>query len=89
MVAALVVSVGVILGWYKETGSKAAAILFAGIPVFCLLCYLGISPDERRKTEQCASAEFNHSWISKSWHGFLHFLILAAIGLLVYRFITG
>ena len=88
--AAIVVAVLLVLGWYKEAGSRVAAILFAAIPLLGLCYYLlRIPPDERRKAEQWGHSELFQSWIGKLFFGFLLFLIIILAVLAAHRRISG
>jgi phosphatidylserine synthase len=85
--AAFVVVALVILAWYKETGSKAAALVFTALPLVALLYYLRIPVEERKRTEQRVKAEMRQTMIGRLWIGFMYLLILTAVGLLLHSFV--
>ncbi|MDD5008034.1 MAG: hypothetical protein PHU49_06700 [Syntrophorhabdaceae bacterium] len=86
--AAFVVVALVILVWYKETGSKAAALVFAAVPLVALLYYLRIPIEERRRAEQRVKAEMRQTVIGRLWVGFMYLLVLTAVGLLLHSFVV-
>jgi hypothetical protein len=86
--AAIVVAALLVLGWYKEAGSRAAAVIFAAIPLLGLCYYLRIPPEERM-AKDWRHSELLQSWLGKLFFGFLLLFILALAVLLVHKWIAG
>lgn len=86
--AAFAVVVVVILGWYKETGSKTAAFVFAAIPVAFVLYYLRVPAEQRRRAAQQAKAEMKNSTIGRLWKGFFYLWVVIALVLLIHSFVV-
>lgn len=85
--AAVVVAALLILGWYKETGSRVAAFVFVLIPVVGLLYYLRIPTEKRKKAEQEVNSELRKNTIGKLWIGFLWSLGVLSLLLIIYSLI--
>jgi uncharacterized membrane protein YkvI len=81
--AVIIVAAILILGWYKETGSKIAALIFAIIPVIGVIYYLRIPAEKRQEAEQEANAELRKSPIGKLWIGFLWTFGIVSIFLII------
>lgn len=82
--AALIVAAMLILFWYKETGSRVAAFVFAIIPIVGLLYYLRIPAEKRKKAEQEAHAELRKSTIGKLWIGFIWLFVILSVILIIH-----
>lgn len=85
--AVLVVVAGLILVWYKETGSRIAAFVFAIIPIVGLLYYLRIPAEKRKKAEREANSELRKSTIGKFWIGFIWLFGILSIILIIHSFL--
>ena len=85
--AALIVAAFLILGWYKETGSRIAAFVFAIIPVVGLLYYLRIPAEKRKKAEREANSELRKSTVGKFWISFIWLFGIFSVILIIHSFL--
>lgn len=86
---AFVVVAGVILGWYREMGSKTAALIFAVVHVVGLFYYLRIPAEERKRASQRAMAELKQSRLGRLRIGFMYLLGFVLVVPMLHSFVAG